>query len=125
MIKNGNIKVSILGDRLFTEGLGSTDTALARIKPNGINIYLRKSSATIFEDAVHEGQHAIDFSNKFGYSPLKNTLTWETRSHMAEAEYIMRASGKSGMPSAEFITDYVKRMYSNWNQPFDPYTWIK
>jgi hypothetical protein len=29
------------------------------------------------------------------------------------------------MPSAEFITDYVKRMYSNWNQPFDPYTWIK
>ena len=58
-VKNGKIKLSVLGDKLFEEYLGEdSNTAAVAV---GNNIYLRKSSVSALSDFVHEGTHALDF----------------------------------------------------------------
>lgn len=55
-IRNGTIKVNVLGDRLFEEYLGASPETVAMAVGN--QIYLRNSSINIYSDMVHEGVHA-------------------------------------------------------------------
>ena len=58
-IKNGDIKMNVLGDELFESYLVvSSDTKAVAV---GDQLYVRSSSETIFSDVVHEGTHVDDY----------------------------------------------------------------
>lgn len=83
-IKNGNVHINVLGDKLFSEYLGvDSDTVGLTV---GNQIYLRASSASIISDLVHEGNHAIEYIS--GIS-VNNIRTWpgEIRAYKAEREF--------------------------------------
>ena len=55
------IKINVLGDELFESYLGvSSGTTVVQV---GNQIYMRRLSASIYSDVVHEGTHAMDFIN--------------------------------------------------------------
>ena len=59
--KMEQIKINVLGDELFESYLGvSSDTTVVQV---GNQIYMRRLSASIYSDVVHEGTHAMDFIN--------------------------------------------------------------
>jgi hypothetical protein len=114
-IKNGDIKVNILGDELFDRALGS-DIAYQR----GNNIYLRSSRATdIFSDAVHEGTHALDFINKFGYDGAKSQWQWEKRAYYYERQFQIVTNGKTEFKT---LNDMLFHIWSNYSyEIYNPY----
>lgn len=59
--KMEQIKINVLGDELFESYLGvSSGTTVVQV---GNQIYMRRLSASIYSDVVHEGTHAMDFIN--------------------------------------------------------------
>ena len=107
-IRKGEIKISVLGDKLFDEYLGvESDVVGAAV---GNSIYLRKNSKTIYSDIVHEGTHAIDFLNGERYSFISG---WEgeTKAYIAE-HHFQKASGlKVEFKSEDEIKIHVMMNY--------------
>ncbi|MCM3625209.1 hypothetical protein M4D70_23600 [Brevibacillus borstelensis] len=113
-IKNGDIKVSILGDELFDRYFGE-ELALAV----GDKIYLRKSSGSLLSETVHEGTHALDFRNMYGFEGTKTEWQWEKRAWFYERQF-QKATG--GKVEFEKIEDMLMHIYLNYkNKPYNPY----
>ena len=89
-IRNGTVKVNVLGDRLFEEYLGaSPDTVAMAI---GNQIYLRNSSINIYSDMVHEGTHAMDYIHGIKES-VTSSWVGETRAYSAERKFQIAKGG--------------------------------
>jgi hypothetical protein len=84
-IEEGGLKVNLLGDELFEKafrkkgGTGDSGVAFAI----GESLYLRKSSASILSDAVHEGTHGLDYLRGFA----GGTYQWEKRAFFFERQF--------------------------------------
>ncbi len=89
-IQDGRIGINVLGDELFESYLGvSPNTVAAEL--NG-QIYLRRSSQSLYSDVVHEGTHALDYLSGVDERTI-GSWTGEIRAYMAEREFQI----KSGM----------------------------
>lgn len=121
MIQQGKLKVNLLGDELYTRYYGDR-IAHCEFASNGeLNLYLRRNSASLLEDVVHEGTHGIDMYNKFGSNPLLTTRTWEFRAYQAEGEF-QRAIGKTVQyPTGQSIMNHITNNYPNADLLFNPY----
>ncbi len=88
-IRKGEIKLSVLGDELFERAFGvNRDVAGIAIDNK---IYLRKNSASIHSDIVHEGTHAMDFLKGLPYEKISS---WEGEIKAYTAEHhFQKASG--------------------------------
>lgn len=78
----------------------------------GNQIYMRRSSASIYSDVVHEGTHAIDFINNI---PQSEISSWpgEIRAYSAERLFQI----ESCMP-VQFATenDMLIHIWSNYKK---------
>ncbi|GLR12983.1 hypothetical protein GCM10007907_17730 [Chitinimonas prasina] len=74
-IRNGDLKVGILGDDLFERALGAKSNELAIATGN--KLYLRRSSSSILTDTVHEGTNGLDYLNGYGLDMSKRRWQWE------------------------------------------------
>jgi hypothetical protein len=90
-IRAGRIGVNILGNDMFAKAynrhagtlVGVNDTIAFAFRDQ---MYVRRSSATILSDTVHEGKHVLDHLGGF-----QGTLQqWERRAWFAEREYLSR-----------------------------------
>ncbi len=109
-IVNGNIKVNLLGDEMFGKayslygGEGAAPQAFALEN----QIYMRRASASIFSDTVHEGTHALDAIQKF---PGSNWM-WESKAYFYERQF-QQATGRAvDFPTNRSMWDHV---YKNYN----------
>ena len=85
------------------------------------DIYMRRNSASLYSDTVHEGVHAIDMNNRFGFNPLKTTRDWEFRAYDAEREFQLATTGRAQYPTATSIMNHINGNYSNPGGLFDPF----
>jgi len=113
-IRSGDIGVNILGDDLFDRFLG-TDLAVAR----GPQIYLRQSSANIFSESVHEGTHALDFLNRYGFGGTKSVWQWENRAWFYERQFQLSTGSPVDFPNFEDMMQHIQNSYRRG--PFNPY----
>ena len=88
-IRNKGILLSVLGDELFERALGANSDVVAMAIDD--KIYLRKNSATIHSDMVHEGTHALDASNGVPYEII-SSWDGEIKAYTAE-HHFQKASG--------------------------------
>ena len=88
-IRNGEIKISILGDQLFEKMFGVNYEVIGIAMGN--KIYLRKNSSSIHSDIVHEGTHAVDFLNGLSYNKI-SSWDGEIKAY-TEEHYFQKASG--------------------------------
>ena len=113
-IRNGEIKVSVLGDELFDRYFGSSQ-AMAQ----GNKIYLRRESEYLFSESVHEGTHVLDYLDGFGMGGSKTVWQWEKRAWFYERQY-QKASG--GNVEFDNVNDMLFNIYRNYdNVPYNPY----
>lgn len=108
-LRNGDIKLNVLGNELFESYLGcSTDTVAMQV---GNQIYVRSSSASIFSDVVHEGIHAIDFLNGVDETIISSWIG-ETSAYEAEREFQLLKGFETQFISEE---DMMVHIWSNYN----------
>ena len=107
-LKNGNIGLNILSDHLFEAYLGAEPNVIA--EQVGKHIYLRKSSASIVSDLVHEGNHAYEFIS--GVNP-REILTWpgEIRAYKAEREFQIKTKRRVDFPNEDDLLVHVWKNY--------------
>ncbi len=107
-IKGGEIHINVLGDRLFSEYLGTEDDTIAATVGN--QIYLRASSASIASDLVHEGTHAIDYISGV---KVNNIRTWpgEIRAYKAEREFQMKTNRNVDFATEDDLLVHVWKNY--------------
>jgi hypothetical protein len=88
-IRSGDIRINVLGDKLFSEYLGVGESTLAMAV--GKHVYLRASSANIISELVHEGNHALDYLSGISENNIK---TWpgEIRAYRAEREFQIKSN---------------------------------
>ena len=88
-IRNGEIKLSVLGDELFERAFGVNQDVVGIAIDD--KIYLRRNSGTIYSDIVHEGTHAMDYLNGLPYDRISS---WEGEIKAYTAEHhFQKASG--------------------------------
>lgn len=116
-IRDGKIRVSVLGDELFERALGEgTDTVALAI---GDKLYLRKSSSSIFSDSVHEGTHVLDYLDGFGVGGTKTRWQWEKRAYHYEQQY-QKAIGTT--PEFNSTNDMLMHIWMEYkNEIYNPY----
>lgn len=87
-LRNGDVHINVLGDKLFEEYLGVSEDTLGL--QEGKYIYLRSSSASIISDLVHEGNHLLEYLA--GVDPKEiNTWPGEIRAYRAEREFQIKS----------------------------------
>ena len=118
-IRRGDIKVSVLGDEFFENAVLSKGDPIDTVAMAASNrIYLRRSSANILTDAVHEGTHALDYLNGFGLNSSKKVWQWEKRAYFYENQF-----QKSTGTAPDFATprDMMFHIWMNYkNEPYLP-----
>ncbi len=110
-IRNGNINVRILRNNGFARafraagGTGSIHNVAAF--QQGKSIILRRGSASLVSDAVHEGVHALDELRGF----VGTDFQWEKRAYFAERRF-QRATGRPlDFPNWRDIYIYIRNNY--------------
>lgn len=83
-IRNKKIELNFLGDKWFEEYLGVDNNVKGVAIDN--KIYLRKNSNQLLSDIIHEGTHALDYINKFGFNGLSQ-WAWEKRAYFYERQF--------------------------------------
>lgn len=107
----------MLGDELFERWLGEGRETVAVAVGN--NIYLRRSSSSIFSDTVHEGTHARDYLDGFGLDTPKTVWQWEKRAFFYERQFQLSIDMK---PEFSTSRDMMFHIWSNYgNDIFNPY----
>lgn len=114
-LRNGDIKLNVLGDELFDMYTGATDAKALQV---GNQMYVRSSSQPIVSDIVHEGTHIIDYNNKFGMSGV-SSWSWEKRAYYYERQFQINSGLK---PDFNNLNDMQVHIWSNYkNQIYDPH----
>ena len=83
-IRNKKIELNFLGDKWFEEYLGVDNNVKGVAIDN--KIYLRKNCNQLLSDIIHEGTHALDYINKFGFNGLSQ-WAWEKRAYFYERQF--------------------------------------
>lgn len=107
-LKNHDIHLNVLGDKLFEEYLGYDKKTVA--VTIGKQIYLRGSSASIISDLVHEGTHVLDILAGIN---IKNIRTWpgEIRAYKAEREFQKKTNRKLDFKTEDDLYVHVWQNY--------------
>ncbi|OCG46648.1 hypothetical protein A9G35_04720 [Gilliamella sp. Choc5-1] len=114
-IENGELRLNVLGDELFNRYFDKDAVAMA-IKDN---IYVRKSSPSLYSDIIHEGTHALDYSNKFGKSSLISMRIWETRAFAQERAFQLRSGSPLEFSTVKMMLKHIEKNYPNIK--YNPY----
>ncbi|MCW7538237.1 LysM peptidoglycan-binding domain-containing protein [Aquabacterium sp. A7-Y] len=120
-IRNGDLKISVLGDDLFNKAKLSAEEVrqgniVAIAQEN--RLYLRKSSASLLTDTVHEGTHGLDFINGYGATSPKTRWQWEKRAFFYERQYQL-SSGQ--IPQFSTPRDMVFHIWEHYdNDIYNP-----
>jgi hypothetical protein len=110
-INSGEMRVSVLGDELFERMLGAgPETVASAIEDR---IFLRRSSASILTDTVHEGTHALDYINDFGRKAPKRRWSWEKRAFYYERQYQITTGQKPEISTPNDLLDHISNNYEN------------
>ncbi len=107
-IRDGKIRINVLGDELFEAYLGcSSKTTAMQV---GNQIYMRGNSASIYSDVVHEGTHALDYINNIPQSQISSWVG-EIKAYNAERVFQIQA----GLP-VEFMSekDILVHVWKNY-----------
>jgi RHS repeat-associated protein len=110
-ISQGKVSVNILGQKMFEiayqkrGGLGAVDDVTAFA--SGERIYLRKDSASIVSDTVHEGTHALDY--KQGFSGTDHQ--WEKRAYFYERQFQMATRRPVDFQNISDMLDHIRQYY--------------
>ena len=109
-IRNGNVRITVLGDQLFNDYLGVDSGTLGLTIGN--HIYLRSSSASIISDLVHEGNHAIEYISGINEH---NIRTWpgEIRAYKAEREFQIKTNRELTFKNEN---DLLVHVWSNYER---------
>ena len=112
-LKNHDIHLNVLGDKLFEDYLGVDKKTIA--VTIGKQIYLRGSSASIISDLVHEGTHVLD--TLAGIS-IRNIRTWpgEIRAYKAEREFQMLTKRELNFKTEDDLYVHVWQNYERGDQ---------
>lgn len=111
-IKNGDIHINVLGDRLFEEYLGYGKNTIA--VTIGKQIYLRSSSASIISDLIHEGTHVLDHLSGINSQNI-GRIKLELRAYKAERDFQIKTNRKVDFPNEDDIYVHVHRNYKKGN----------
>ena len=107
-LKNKEIGLNVLGDELIERYYGyDLDTVAFQ---EGKQIYVRSSSSSLISDVVHEGTHAIDFSQDISQKII-SSRAGEYKAYSAERLFQIEA----GMP-VDFMSedDMLVHIWSNY-----------
>jgi hypothetical protein len=101
--------LNVLGDNLFARtyalkgGLGEAPQAFAY----GEQIFVRRGSANLLSDVVHEGTHSLDYLSGFDGS----TLQLELRAYSAEGAFQQAGGGTVEFSSDQEMLDFIQQHY--------------
>ncbi|MDE6950230.1 MAG: hypothetical protein K2P64_04850, partial [Lachnospiraceae bacterium] len=107
-LKNKEIGLNVLGDELIEKYYGYDLNTVAF--QEGKQIYVRSSSSSLISDVVHEGTHAIDFSQDISQKIISSRVG-EYKAYSAERLFQVEA----GMP-VEFMSeeDMLVHIWNNY-----------
>lgn len=109
-ISERRIHMSVLGDELFEKYLGVGHEVLGIA--SGDKIYVRRSSASLVSEIIHEGTHALEF--KAGVSQdIIRTREGELRAYKAEHQFQKAAGMPLDFANEDEILIHVFRTYDN------------
>ena len=111
-IKNGTIKVNLLGDELFeryARKLELENPVDTRAFARGRQIYLRRSSSAIMSDSVHEGTHVLDFRR--GLDETRSIRQLEKRAYYFEHQFQKAGGGEIEFNTIEEIDRHIWNNY--------------
>lgn len=106
-IKDGTFRLNILGDKLFDYYV-TPDHNVAGRHENG-KLYVRRSSADIVSSILHEGIHAMDYSQGIVYDSIKSEL----KAYRAEHAFQIASKRKIEFASDDEIIVHV---YANYGR---------
>ena len=86
LLKSGELKINVLGKELY-EQVVSVDAVNSVACFERGYLHLRRDSKTLLSDIVHEGTHAIDMREHYGYDLLKSHWSWEKRAFFYERQF--------------------------------------
>lgn len=112
-LTNHNIHINVLGDKLFEEYLGYDEKTVA--VTIGKQIYLRRSSASIICDLIHEGKHVLDYLSGIN---INNIRSWdgEIRAYRAEREFQISTKRKLDFENDDDLLVHVWKNYERGEQ---------
>ncbi|MBK1812669.1 hypothetical protein JHL18_18780 [Clostridium sp. YIM B02505] len=106
-IKNGDLKVTTISDRLFDMWVGEG----AQARAVGDHLYLRSSSKSYYSDVVHEGIHGTDFLNGYGAGKTKTTWQWEKRAYYYERQFQINSGRPVDYKTLPQMLYHIKHNY--------------
>ena len=105
-LRKKEIGLNVLGDEMFESYLGCSKNTIG-MEVDG-QIYVRRSSASLISDVVHEGTHAVEYRG--GVDPIEIS-TWPGEKRAYEAERLFQI--ESGMPvTFEDVDEMMVHIYS-------------
>lgn len=110
LIKNGKIKLSVLGDELFNKYLGVGKNVVGVADAN--KIYIRSSAANIYSTLVHEGIHAMDSINRIDSASIKSSKG-EFKAYLAEHNFQKAKGLKLDFNNETEIKVHIALNYKN------------
>jgi len=115
-IRAGDIKISALGRELFEKTIKRldatvTDDIVGQIQAlqHGNKVYLRRASALIDGDLVHEGKHVLDWFK--GGVRYKSVYVSEFRAYSAQRAFQIAKAGESQFSG---VFDIIKHIWRNY-----------
>ena len=103
-IRNGRILMSVIGNELFDRAFGVNSNVIGLAIEN--KIYLRRDSISIYSDMIHEGTHALDYTNGIEFNEI-SSYEGEMRAFKAEHEFQKAVGIKPDFKNEEEIKVYV------------------
>ena len=108
-IQDGRIGINVLGDELFENYLGlGPNTVAAEL--NG-QIYIRRSSQSLYSDVVHEGTHALDYLSGVDERTIAS-WTGEIRAYTAERDFQIQSGRTVQFPDIQDMMVHIWSFYS-------------
>ena len=85
-MKSRDLKINVLGKELYEQVVPVDAVNSVACFERGY-LHLRRDSKTLLSDIVHEGTHAIDMKEYYGYDFLKSRWSWEKRAFFYERQF--------------------------------------
>jgi hypothetical protein len=112
-LETRQIGLNVLGDELFAKAYrGRNDPARVRAFQRGEFIYIRRSSARMKSDIIHEGTHVLDEAQGSLPSYGLNPYIWEKRAYFYERQFQVAEGGNPEFLTIESMLDHIWMNYS-------------
>ena len=107
-IRDAEIGINIVSGRVLEVYLGAKKDTVALQKGN--QIYVRKDSASLISDLVHEGKHVLDYINSVPQRKISSR--WgEMRAYISEYKFQIKSGRELDFNSIDDIVVHVHLHY--------------